>query len=95
MSVFRHFDADWRRVHVVPHLVGGVVHAAVLLAAILLVLAGHPFWAAWVLATYVQGLWERFQREYDPTYPAWSMVGDTVIASVAAGVTLFSLSRVL
>ena len=88
MSVF---DADWRRTHVWQHMVGGAIWIGVLcLPPLRLTVPERLIWV-----TVIQGVWERYQREYDPTYPVWSMVGDTVLASTTAAIVLFSLSRVL
>lgn len=78
-------DAEWRRVHVWQHLAGGVVWA--------LCLQMPPFgdldlWSQLFWVTFIQAVWERYQREYDPTYPVWSMVWDTGLAVVGGAVTL-------
>ena len=47
----------------------------------------NPWWRVY-WAGCVQGIWERYQREYDPTYPQWSMAWDTAFALFGAAAAL-------
>jgi hypothetical protein len=75
------FDASWRKRHIWQHVIGGVIWYLILLAPPFGSL--DPWWRVY-WATVIQGIWERYQREYEPTYPVWSMLGDTLCASFGA-----------
>lgn len=77
-------DADWRRTHILAHLLGGAVWYFVLhLPPLDLTSVQLLLWT-----TVIQGVWERYQREYDPTYPLWSMVWDTGLAILGCALLL-------
>lgn len=80
------WDGEWQRRHVWQHLLGGVVWWG------LLVLGGIAPWAAVYWTAVIQGGWERFQREYEPTYPVWSMAADTLLAVVGAALVAWIAS---
>lgn len=74
----------WVR-HGWQHVVGGLVWF--LLLSLVPPTADLSPWVRLYWVAFIQGIWERYQREYDPTYPLWSMVGDWTLA-VAGGALL-------
>lgn len=75
-------DREWRRTHIWQHIVGGMVWFGVLHLPPL-----HPTDAQLLIwTTVIQGVWERYQREYDPFYPIWSMAWDTALAVLGCAI---------
>ena len=76
--------ADWRRTHILAHLIGGMVWWGILHLPPLHLTPGQML--LWVGV--IQGVWERYQREYDPTYPYWSIAWDTLFGLAGAAVAI-------
>lgn len=79
-------DRAWQKRHLWQHLVGGAVW--VVLLSLVAPTAGLPALTRLYWVCVIQGVWERYQREYDPTYPAWSGVADWVLTVAGAALTL-------
>lgn len=89
MSFLKNYDAQWRRTHIFAHVFGGIVWSLILcLPPLQLTVWQRVMWVG-----IIQGVWERYQREYDPTYPLWSGAADTLLAVV--GAILFGIGLVL
>lgn len=83
----------WWRVHVLPHLLGGILLAAVVRGPWFAASVREHFGSRFLAVLVFQGLWERIQHEnwrprpgLPSTYPWWSAVGDVVLTLVGFGI---------